>query len=68
MKRIFFLGALAVFLLTACGNEGNLDETNTYKVSQGKIKNEKLLTNLAGHAETIIEKYDRVDSVEVDDA
>lgn len=68
MKKIFFIGALAVLLLTACGNEGNSDETDTYKVSQGKITNEKLLINLAVHTETIIEKYDGVDSVKVEDA
>lgn len=68
MKKIFFIGAIAVLLLTACGNEGNSDETNTYKVSQGKITNEKLLINLAVRAETIIEKYDGVDNVKVEDA
>lgn len=67
MKRIFYVSALVVFLLTACGNEGNSDETDTYKVSQGKITNEKLLINLAVRAESIIEKYDRLDGVEVDD-
>lgn len=68
MKRIFYFCALVAFLLTACGNEGNSDETDTYKVSQGKITNEKLLFNLAVRAETIIEKYERLDGVEVDDA
>ncbi|WP_144512885.1 hypothetical protein [Bacillus sp. FJAT-22090] len=68
MKRIFYFVALVVFLLTACGNEENSDETDTYKISEGKIMNEKLLINLAVRAETIIEKYDRLDGVEVDDA
>lgn len=66
MRRIFYVGALVVFLLTACGNEGNSNETDTYKVSEGKITNEKLLTNLAVRAEAIIEKYDELDGVEVD--
>ncbi|MFF2755889.1 hypothetical protein ACFVR1_19535 [Psychrobacillus sp. NPDC058041] len=68
MKRIFYVFALLVFLLTAFGNEVNTDETDTYKVSEGKITNEKLLINLAVRAETIIEKYDRLDGVEVDGA
>ena len=68
MKRIFYVGALVVFLLTACGNEANSDETDTYKVSQGKITKEKLLVNLAVRAEKIIEKYDQLEGVEVDDA
>lgn len=68
MKRIYCAGALVVFLLTACGNEENADEADTYKVSLGKITNEKLLTNLAVRAESIIEKYDGLDGVEVDDA
>lgn len=68
MKRILYIVALAAFLLTACGNEGNSDETDTYKVSQGKITNEKLLVKLALRAETIIEEYDQVDDVEVDEA
>ena len=68
MRRIFYVGSLVVFLLTACGNEGNSYETDTYKVSEGKITNEKLLINLAVRAEAIIEKYDELDGVEVDDA
>lgn len=66
MKRIFYVVALLVFLLTACGNEVNTDETDTYKVSPGKITNKKLLINLAVRAETIIEEYDRLDGVEVE--
>ena len=68
MKRIFYVIALVVFLLTACGNEGNSNETDTYKVSQGQITNKKLLINLAARAETIIEKYEQLDGVEVDEA
>ncbi|WP_277585484.1 hypothetical protein [Psychrobacillus antarcticus] len=66
MRRKFYVGTLVVFLLAACGNEGNSNETDTYKVSEGKITNEKLLTNLAVRAEAIIEKYDELDDVEVD--
>lgn len=67
MNRLFCLGALVVLLLTGCGHEERADETDTYKVSEGKITNEKLLKNLAVHAVTIIEKYDRIDGVEVND-
>lgn len=46
--------------------ENNRDETDTYKVSSGEITNKKLLIDLAVRAETIIEKYDKIDNVKVD--
>lgn len=41
------------------------DETDNYKVTNGKITNNSLLINLAVRAESIIEKYDKIDNVKV---
>src|SRR5690554_5136476 len=43
------------------------DETDNYKVSEGKITNNRLLINLAVRAETIVEEYDMIDNVKVDE-
>lgn len=61
---VLFVVAIA---LSSSNEEANTnaDETDTYKMSPGKITNEKLLINLAVRAETTIEKYDEIDNVTV---
>ena len=61
---VLFVVAIA---LSSSNEEANTnaDETDTYKVSTGEITNEKLLISLAVRAETLIEKYDKIDNVTV---
>lgn len=67
------LVSLVLFIIavvTTPNNEkasSNVDQTDTYKVTDGKITNNKLLINLAVRAETIIEKYDKINNVKVDE-
>lgn len=65
MKKLLFLAL--ILLLAACSSNTNADETDTYKTSNGKITNDKLLINLAVRAETIVEKYDEIDNVSIDE-
>lgn len=41
------------------------DQTDTHKVTPGKITNNSLLIDLAVRSETLIEKYDKIDKVKV---
>ncbi|MCI1574746.1 MAG: hypothetical protein LKH78_03315 [Weizmannia coagulans] len=49
------------------GNTKKADQTDTHKVTPGKITNKHLLIDLAVRSETLIEKYDKIDNVKVDE-